>query len=263
MSEIRLKTAIVYPDSDGAPMAESDQARKYLTYSTEALELYFKNRDDVYVSGNLFIYYEQGNPSAVIAPDVFVIFGVANHPRMSYKTWEENNHLPNFILEITSKTTKTQDTEDKPLKYARLGVKEYFQYDPSGDYLQPQLKGYTLVQGKYAEKTSQNINSQDYKINSEILGLELHLISGQLRFYDPKTAQFLGNYQEETLARQQAEIGRQQAELARQQAELAYQQEQLARREAIPNLMALGLNPEQIATALNLSLEEVNQYLQK
>ena len=98
MSSTPIKTAIVYPDTDGAPMAESDSARDYLTYSVEALQLYFQDRDNVYVSGNLFIYYQQGSPSAVIAPDVFVIFGVEKKLRMSYKVWEENNQLPNSSL---------------------------------------------------------------------------------------------------------------------------------------------------------------------
>ena len=70
-----LKTEIVYPDSDGAPMAESDPTRDYLIYGVEALDIYFQNRADVYVSGNLFIYYKQGVPDAVVAPDVFVVFG--------------------------------------------------------------------------------------------------------------------------------------------------------------------------------------------
>ncbi|ELR97376.1 hypothetical protein [Gloeocapsa sp. PCC 73106] len=63
MSSTPLKTTIIYPDSDGAPMAESDRARDYLTYSVEALQVYFQDKQDVYVSGNLFIYYQQGVPS--------------------------------------------------------------------------------------------------------------------------------------------------------------------------------------------------------
>ena len=69
-------TEIEYPDTDGLPMAESDFQRQYLSYSVEVLRIYFQNHPDVYVSGNLFIYYEQGNPKAVVAPDVFVVFGV-------------------------------------------------------------------------------------------------------------------------------------------------------------------------------------------
>lgn len=105
VSPNQISTEIEYPDADGKPMAESDQARKYLTYGTEVLRIYFQDRSDVYVSGNLFIYYEQGNPKAVIAPDVFVVFGVNKGDRRSYKTWEENNKAPDFVLEITSKST--------------------------------------------------------------------------------------------------------------------------------------------------------------
>ena len=97
-----LKTPIFYPDTDGAPMAESDPARKFLIYSVEALSLYFQTRDDVYVSGNLYIYYQQGVPDAVVAPDVFVIFGVEKRERLSYKVWEEGGKTPDFVLEITS-----------------------------------------------------------------------------------------------------------------------------------------------------------------
>jgi len=65
-------------------MAKSDFQREPLTYAVEALGAYFQRRDDVYVSGNLFIYYEEGNPEAVVAPDVFVVFGAPKHRRSSY-----------------------------------------------------------------------------------------------------------------------------------------------------------------------------------
>ena len=67
-----------YPSEDGQPMAESDFQREPLTYAVEALGAYFQQRADVYVSGNLFIYYEEGNSEAVVAPDVFVVFGAPN-----------------------------------------------------------------------------------------------------------------------------------------------------------------------------------------
>ncbi|MEI2421567.1 Uma2 family endonuclease, partial [Arthrospira platensis SPKY2] len=98
-----------YPDCDGLPMAESDAARDYLIYGTESLKLHFQHRSDVYVSGNLFVYYERDNPKAVVAPDVFVVFGVEDKQRLSYKVWEENYTLPSFILEITSKSTRSED----------------------------------------------------------------------------------------------------------------------------------------------------------
>ncbi len=247
VSANQLKTEIFYPDSDGKPMAESDPARDYLIYGVEALNIYFQNRDDIYVSGNLFIYYKKGVPSAVIAPDVFVVIGVEKKKRLSYKVWQEEGKVPNFVLEITSATTQENDETEKPLKYAALGVQEYFQYDPIGDYLTPRLKGSRLVEGKYESIASNYLADDVLSIKSEQLGLDLRLIDGELRFYDPSTEKKLLSYQETEFARQQAEFARQQAEQARQ--------------DAIPRLLELGLSVEQIAAALSLSVEEVRGFV--
>lgn len=136
------ETNVIYPDTDGLPMAESDFQRKPLTYAVEALDIYFQNRSDVYVSGNLCIYYRERDPRAVVAPDVFVVFGVGKHDRSSYKLWEESK-APDFVLEITSQSTRNADQESKPQTYAQLGVREYIQYDPTGDYLTPPTPGFS------------------------------------------------------------------------------------------------------------------------
>jgi len=67
---------------------------------------------------------------------------VNNHDRRSYKTWLEEDKTPDFVLEITSKTTRSKDQGAKKGIYAFWGVREYFQYDPTGDYLNPQLRVY-------------------------------------------------------------------------------------------------------------------------
>ena len=74
-SSLLAPARVDYPSSDGQPMAETDHQRTPLTYAVEALRHHFRDRPDVYVSGNLFIYYEEGNPHAVVAPDVFVVLG--------------------------------------------------------------------------------------------------------------------------------------------------------------------------------------------
>ncbi len=244
-----LKTPIVYPDTDGAPMAESDPARDYLIYAVEALSLYFQEREDVYVSGNLFIYYKQGIPDAVVAPDVFVVFGVSDRKRLSYKVWQEGGKTPDFVLEVTSATTRNSDEEEKPQKYAQMEVAEYFQYDPTGDYLQPQLKGSRLVNGKYQPLRGKVLEDGTLSIHSQALGLDLRLVDGELRFYEPSTGRRLLSYQE----LEQARVAESQA---RQQAELAL-------REAIPRLLGMGLSAEQIAEALGLTVEQVRQVVQQ
>jgi Uma2 family endonuclease len=236
LSASPLKTEIFYPHSDGKPMAESDPARDYLVYSVDALDLYFQNQADVYVSGNLFIYYKKNVPDAVIAPDVFVVFGVEKKKRMSYKVWEENNKVPGFVLEVTSKTTQEQDESEKPQKYQKMGVLEYFQYDPTGDYLKPPLKGLRLIEGQYQPIVSNRLSDETVAMTSESLGLELHLSNGVLRFYDPQTQKKL---------------------LSHSEMQKALQQEIQMRKDAVPRLLELGLSVEQIAASLGLSEADV------
>ena len=139
--------AVHYPDSDGQPLAESDFQRKPLVYACTALARRYRDRDDVYVSAALFVYYEEGNPRAVVAPDVFVVFGASNHDRRTYKLWEEPK-APDFVLEITSHGTRAEDEGTKRRVYARLGVREYWRFDPTGDWLDPPLKGERLAAGR-------------------------------------------------------------------------------------------------------------------
>ena len=275
---------IIYPDGDGQPMTESDPTRDYLIYGVEALGVYFQDRPDVYVSGNLFVYYKRGVPDAVVSPDVFVIFGVEKKKRRSFKAWEEGGKLPSFVMEITSKTTQENDEVEKREKYNRMGVSEYFQYDPTGDYLQPALKGAQLVEGTYQPIPAQLLPDGSVSIHSEVLGLDLRLLNGELRFYNPITGKKLLTPLETEWARQEAELARQEAELARQEAELAQreakqaqreaelarQEAELARQEAeqslrraIARLMGLGLTISQVAETLNLSVEAVQELVNR
>ncbi len=81
-------------------------------------------------SRNLFVYFEEGNPRVVVAPDVFVVLGVPNDDRRIYQAWNEGWRLPDMIIELTSKKTRKADQTQKPELYARLGVREFFIFDP-------------------------------------------------------------------------------------------------------------------------------------
>ena len=229
---------IEYPSSDGEPRADSDITRDYMAYGIEAFNLYIQERSDVYVSANSFIYYEEGNNQAVVAPDVYVVFGVAKRKRDNYKVWEEGGITPDFVLEITSETTQTKDQETKPKINRALGVTEYFQYDPSGDYLNPILQGVRLVNNQYEPIPANNIAFDTLWLFSEVLGLELHLISAELRFRVPETNEFLKTHKEE------------------QQARLAAGS---ALRSLVTQLLNSGMNPEQVAQMMNLSTLEVRR----
>jgi Uma2 family endonuclease len=232
---------IEYPEEDDLPMAEGDAQREYLSYATKVLRIFFQARQDVYVSGNLLIYYEKGNKEACIAPDTFVVFGVDNRDRGSYKVWEENNTVPAFVLEITSASTVARDQRNKPELYQKLGVKEYFQYDPTGKYLKTSsLQGQRLKRGRYVDIDASNLPNGALCLFSQTLNLELRLYPNKgLRFYDPVTGELLRSHEEETEARVLAEQITQQERQAR-----LTEQQRVDRLEA--HLRSLGINPDEV-----------------
>ncbi|BAP56615.1 hypothetical protein THII_2318 [Thioploca ingrica] len=219
-----IQEDIDYPDTDGEPMAESDFQRKPLTYLVEALDLHFQTQPEVYVSGNLLIYYQPGNPKASVAPDVFIVFGVPKRLRRIYQTWVEGK-APQVIIEITSHTTKTKDDKDKPLLYQRLGVAEYFQYDPTGDYLRPALRGRRLNElQQYQEMSIETLTNGTLSLTSPLLGLDLHLHQGQLRLFNPLNGDYLLTYAEAQAKIKQAESARHTAEAQVQEAQAKIKQ---------------------------------------
>ena len=194
--------AIEYPESDGKPMAENDAQRDVLLYACGVLGLRYRERDDVYVSGDLLIYYEEGNPRVSIVPDVFVVFGVEDRKRGNYKVWEEGKG-PDFVLEVASPSTWREDVERKPGVYAGLGVREYFLFDPTGEHYTPRLQGYRLVGGEYERLRVVESIDRTLTMRSEVLELELRAKGGreEMRFHDPATGEDLLSHGEERAAR--------------------------------------------------------------
>ena len=223
--------AIEYPTEDGVPMAETDAQGIPLMYAVTGLRDFFLLRPDVYVSGNLLIYYQEGNFNASVAPDVFVVFGVPNHIRPTYKVWEEGKS-PDFVMEITSRHTRHKDQGEKRELYESLGVREYWQYDPTGDYLEPRLCGLRLVGGEYEKLGETRLGDGTLAMYSAVLGLEVRIEGGELRFHDPETGESISTFTEQRQGRQQAEQALQQAEQERQQAEQERQQAEQERQQA-------------------------------
>ncbi|HEX5690550.1 MAG TPA: Uma2 family endonuclease [Roseiflexaceae bacterium] len=135
---------IEYPESDGKPLGETDVHRREILDIIAMLEQYYADNADVYISGNLMFYYEEGNPGAVVSPDVFVVKGVPKRERRVYKLWEEGEP-PAVVFEITSRSTRLEDRGMKRQLFAELGVREYFLFDPLGEYLKPPLQGFRLI----------------------------------------------------------------------------------------------------------------------
>ena len=194
--KLTARTAKVeYPSSDGRPIAEGDHQRTPLAYAIDRLRHYFRNRPDVYVSGNLLIYYQEGNPRASVAPDVFVVLGANSADRCTYLLWEEPK-APDFVLEITSFSTRHVDQIIKRDLYRSLGVREYFLFDPTNDYLKPPLQGLELVARDYRRLPARELAEGGLALASAMLGLELRVTERGLRFHDPHAGEDLPNYAE-------------------------------------------------------------------
>ena len=200
---------IDYPDSDGLPMAENESQFWPILYVGSALDRYYQDREDVYVVGNLLVYYQQDDPKKTVSPDLMVVFGAPKHIRSSYRLWEEPK-APDFVLEIASESTYRSDRGEKRDLYASMGVSEYWQYDPVGTYLDPPLLGFRLAEGRYVPIPAAEQRGGMLMLRSGVLGLELHLSPGApvreaLHFYDPVRGEYLWTYREEAQARREAE----------------------------------------------------------
>jgi hypothetical protein len=140
-----------------------------------------------------------------------------------------------------------------------LGVREYFQYAPSGDYLNPILQGVRLINNQYEPIAANNIAFDTLWLFSEVLGLELHIISGELRLRVPQTGEFLKTHKEENLGRLAAEQARLAAESAFQQSEQARLAAESTLRDLVTQLLNSGMSLEQVAQMMNLSTVEVRR----
>jgi Uma2 family endonuclease len=202
MTAIRKPVEIEYPETDGLPMAETDLHRKIMTYVIERLSARYADRKDVYVTGNLLVYYEEGQLGISLAPDCMVLFGVPPGDRRVFKTWEEGA-FPSVVFEITSKSTQFEDMFKKLRIYERVWkVKEVFLFDPTEDYLEPSLVGYRLGRGEYAR-----LKPAGGRLASRELGITLEREKQRLVLRDAKSG-------DEILTPAETEVARLRAELA-------------------------------------------------
>jgi hypothetical protein len=131
---------LLYPESDGQPMGETDWHVLALMLLRQALDDFFVT-EDVYVGTDLFFYCVEGDPSACMAPDVMVVKGVGKHLRQTFKTWVEKA-IPCALIELSSRDTWKRDLGERRLRYQQLGVTEYFVFDPEALYVKPPLRGF-------------------------------------------------------------------------------------------------------------------------
>ncbi len=167
-----IASPIYYPCGDGQPVAETFDHVYVILITIEVLRLYLQH-EQACILGNQFLYYEEGSPTKRCAPDVMVIFGVEPGSRDNYKIWEEGE-IPRLAFEMTSPSTKKEDEGFKKNLYAEIGIAEYWQFDPKGQWIKEKLRGFRLVNGVYEPI----VNGQ-----SEALGLRLEVDGKLISFY--------------------------------------------------------------------------------
>ncbi|MBW4468970.1 MAG: Uma2 family endonuclease [Stenomitos rutilans HA7619-LM2] len=232
--------AIVYPSSDGELLAETSVHVDAIIDAVVVLRQHLNDQPAI-VLADQFLYYTQGYPRLRVAPDIMVVLSVTPGPRDNYKLWEEGQ-IPVVIFEITSEVIKSQDQGFKKTLYEQLEVQEYWQFDPKGEWIEEQLRGFRLRGDRYEPITDRRI---------EPLQLQLEVDGQRIAFYREDTGEKLlasselaqalrEEVQSRLEAEERAEQERQRANQERQRADQAEAQvAQLKER-----LRSMGIDPE-------------------
>ncbi len=219
---------IIYPDSDGQPMADNTKQFELIVLIKKNLDLLFANDANVFVAGDLLWYPTEGNNKLRVAPDVMVAFGRPKGDRGSYQQWKEDNIAPQVVFEILSPGNTNKEMTNKYRFYQSYGVEEYYLYDPDSNKLVVWLRSGDELEA--IEEVAGWVSPR--------LGIRFELSQSELKIYRPDGQLFL-SYLEVEQQRQQAQ---ERAELAQERAELAENQLQALR----ALLQERGIDPENL-----------------
>lgn len=216
MSSLTTPNRIDYPESDGKPIGETDLHRDWMFRLLEIFRQRYSDQQ-VYIASDLLVYYQEGIPSKFVVPDCFVVLDCTPGRRRTFQTWKEKR-VPDVVFEVTSRGTSSIDIVDKPVIYERMGVQEYFLYDPTASYLEPPLQGYRMTNGSLHQ-----IAETNGRLRCETLGVELFLQAFDLVIVDTATGI------EQMTKADAGELAREQAQRMQEQAQQKQEQEIEAR----------------------------------
>ena len=241
----RFPDDVHYPDSDDEPLPDGRYQEPYFTEIVGTVREHFRDRPDVEVSGNTFIYYEEGNPRRFISPDLHVTLGVTAEGfasmdyRNTYLVWEIGKPA-DFVLEIASESTARRDVTEKRVLYAQIGFGEYWRFDGSGgDFYGEPLVGEYLADGEYRRFDVRPDAQGRPHGYSPTLALWLYWEDGQLRIYDPAAGEWLRTRAEARAAlaaERDARMAEREARMAEHEARLAAESEAAALRAELSRL---------------------------
>jgi Uma2 family endonuclease len=233
---------IIYPDSDGQPIAENTRQFRLIVTIQGNLDALFVDRPDVFVGGDLLWYARQGDPTERLAPDVMVAFGRPKGDRASYKQWEEGGIAPQVIWEVLSPANTSALMAEKRNFYQRYGVQEYYEYDPDCGHLRGWLRNkdvlepILLMQGHV----------------SKLLGVRMELDElGGLVLYRPDGRRFMTFVELDAAVRevqnliQRERLAKEEARRRTNTAEASTKAMQEKAVKLAARLRALGIDPDQ------------------
>ena len=214
-------------DEDGYLVEDGmSQTNEHLRQTSLWYHLLSEQLPNATVCSDLPLHYRQGDRGAVLVPDLFVALRVPPWVgRPSYKLWQEP--LPELVVEMLSKTTSQEDVGSKLRTYEHIGVREYWLFDPNGLELRTPLVGYQLGAGRYEPIVADAAG----RLRSEVLGLDLHVYAGELRFRDPATGEDLRTYREAKKTAERADAEKDRADAEKSRADAAESRADAAERE--------------------------------
>ncbi len=225
---------IIYPDSDGQPMADNTKQFQWITVIKTNLDWLFRDQELVFVAGDLLWYPVEGNPKYRVAPDAMVVFGRPKGDRGSYKQWLEDNIAPQVVFEILSPGNTEGEMERKLQIYARCGVEEYYIYDPD----RYTLKGYQRGDDFFLDRI-EVMNGW----TSPRLGISFQLSGEEFQITHPDGRSF-ETFDHVATERDLILADKQQLEVDKQQLEADKQQLEVAKNKRDTKLRELGIDPD-------------------
>ncbi|WP_435184750.1 Uma2 family endonuclease [Cylindrospermopsis raciborskii G7] len=225
-----IASEIVYPESDGEPMADNTRQFTWIVKIKENLEILFKCNADVFVAGDLFWYPVKGSNKIKLAPDTMVVFGRPKGHRGSYRQWEEDNIPPQVVFEILSPGNTQDEMDKKKLFYLKHGVEEYYVYDPDRISLEVSIR-----------ENNSFKEIKDFSVwTSPRLNIRFDMTGDELVIYYPDGGRFLSpvelsNYAEQENQRAEREklLKEQETQRAEREKLLKEQETQRAEREKL------------------------------
>lgn len=172
---------VVYPDSDGQPMAENTLQFRWIVTIQGGVDALLKDDPKVFVAGDLLWYPVEGNNVLRQAPDVMVAFGRPKGDRGSYRQWEEDGIAPQVVFEVLSPGNRSGEMSRKFVFYEDYGVEEYYIYDPD----RVTLEGHIRTNGKLEE-----LDEMDGHVSPR-LGIRFDMSGDELVIYRPDGNRFL------------------------------------------------------------------------